>query len=424
MSMHKQSGAVTLLMALLMLLVTTAMTFMTGSAHKEAVRLFGDDLRDQQAYQAASAGISQGLAYLKANQNNDNLFSDALLKEGLGWAKDEGWQDDGSDSRFISLGANQGSYQVVFCEPNASPSSADDCRDDVDKTKTFDKDNGWVLIVAEGRSDDGEAVRFISALASSKSSINPNISSPISGGSTVSVGGSADVVNRYGRTSIWSAYETTLSSNRETKILSPEINAAEVESLFSDPDDIPLVVGTNADRIGVDVVDNDQTLRNASIDDFWLHFIGKTEEEYDGQVTDAGRSLDKSVPVPEGGLYYIKVASGDTQQINNSLSKDGNWGCEDANGDGREDGVVMVIDGDVSINGNVTICGLLFITGNLDDTSAPGGKGNAQINGGLIVKGTIGVSGNLGVEHEKTFVDEGFGESQVAIIAGGWKDWM
>lgn len=386
--LRRSYGAVTILMAIVMLVILSGITVTTGMLFKEQSRLTGDLNRENQALENAQKGVALALGQLK--RGNYTEITDT--------------NDAGVELITVS-----------FCSPDPEDKYPTQADTSCDLKTSKELNNDWVLIYSKGTSDDGEAVRHITTLASADSVVDPGVNTPISGGSTVTMQGNANIINRYGRSSVWAAGQVTFNAQRETKVLSPDTTVADALA-YSDPNDIPLVTGSNADRVGVDVVANDQNLAQLANDSydagggnvigFWEAFLGTSKSDFIDAAQSYG-SVDLSLS-SENGLYYI---SGD-ETINSN----------DTYGDCTADpvqAVAIVIDGDLTLNGNVDICGILFITGNLDK-----GNGNADIKGGLVVKGVIDTTGSIVVEHDKAATGGIPAVSEVAIVGGSWKDWL
>ena len=394
-----QKGGVTLVMSLMMLLIVSGVTFMTSAAFKEQARLTGDDFRDKQAYEAAMSGMAVALDYLDSDQSA-TAYSNAP----------------------VSGSTSSGAYKIYYCEPDDEAFSSTGCGE----SKVYDEDEGRVLIFVEGTSLDGEGVRKISGLVAGRAGVNINLSAPISGGNAISVGGSADITNNYGRTSIWTGETATLSNSRETLVLPPEENAGEAIRIGAqiasgdNSESLPsMVIGSNSERIGSDVVDQDKNLADATLADFYSHFLGMSQADYSAvasnddlsDVPGVGPDGEADTADDDNNFYFISSGL----IFNNGDSKDDGstiWG--DATNP-----AVIVIDGDLQLNGNVTINGILFVTGELT------GNGTATINGGAVIYGDVDFSGNIAINYNPILLSNtSSGNGEVALIGGTWKDWL
>lgn len=63
--------------------------------------------------------------------------------------------------------------------------------------------------------------------------------------------------------------------------------------------------------------------------------------------------------------------------------------------------VVLVVDGDVSVNGNANFYGMLFARSN-DNTASVAGSGNVKIFGSMIVEGDVDLHGNIDIVYDNT----------------------
>ena len=409
--MRKETGAVTILMALLMLLITTGVTLMVGAVVKNEIRNSSDDYREQVAYQAASSGIHFAMEYLSENAAEGDVDDETKLTAfGICETSNQVFSLSASCRQELSDihsdNEVQGKFWVTFCKPDSEPTASTNC-----EQKTWDENDGRALIFARGQSDDGEANRYITAMASSLSAVKGSLAAPITGGNTVTVNGSASIDNAEGRSTVWSASTISFGNNKETKILAPEFTIAEGKA-GKDADNNPtyMIVSSDYTKKGPDVIENDPTLATASLNDFAGRFLGTTISDFASRAKDAleATDADDTWSGYKGGLYYL--TSDDPFQSENTQI--GSVGSP----------AIIVLDpssGTVDMSGNTEIYGIVFVTGAVEVT------GNPNVYGGVVVYGAMSGSGNLGVKYDSDVSVPVPGEvGEVTLIGGSVKDWL
>lgn len=422
--MRKETGAVTILMALLMLLITTGVTLMVGSVVKNEIRNSSDDYREQVAYQAASTGIHLAMEYLSKNTGSPGEESVGVFKpiadgDEVCITSEPLMSADVSnecmhDLKTTVMSGVPGRFWVTFCDPNgALPTSSSKSCD----VKRWNANEGRVLIYARGQSDDGQASRYITAMASSLSANQASLSSPLTGGNAVSVGGSANIKNPYGRSSIWSGNSISLSNGQKTEVLSPQFAVAEA---YEDPNKTAMIIGSKEGAVGPDIIQNDPSLdtASASLDEYTKRFLGveNIDAFKEGAIT-AAENITSSLADTEkdlgggafsGGKYYLT----DDDPFGGNLKSIGS----------KDDPAIIVIDCSctlATISSNAQIYGVVFITGDAKVTGAP------EITGGMVLYGSLTDSGNVSITYDPNVLIPITGESgEVTLIGGSVKDWL
>lgn len=88
--------------------------------------------------------------------------------------------------------------------------------------------------------------------------------------------------------------------------------------------------------------------------------------------------------------------------------------------------VILVVDGDVSINGNVAFFGMLFARSN-NNTAEVRGNGNVKIFGALVVEGDVNVTGGIDIVYDSTSASGNSGGAipdsvRFGRVSGSWLD--
>lgn len=379
---RRQRGAITVLMALVSLLIITGATLMHAELAVNEQRNAANVERQKQAFEAAMAGYDYAMAYLQQNgpDADGNATADALVAPAAARA----------DRTALATGAT---YAVELCAPDidALPS---------DPTSACSAPTGAgnlrrLLIWARGWSDDDTGVSQIVSTAARTPAMANTPRNPLTTKGTAVINGSGDVTNPESRTTIWSGQSVSFTNaNFKTNIPSPH-----------DPD--TLVESSSQNKRGFDVIDNDGNLGTLTGDAFFANFFGTTPAVY--RDTYATRVLDAS---DAGDMATLDGSTGEIIWLEGNASINGGTVGSAAAP------ALLVVNGDLTSNGNVTVNGVLYVVGDADL------GGNATVNGSLVVQGTSDVTGSLDVVFSSQLTSlAGTATGGFAAAAGTWKDW-
>ena len=406
--LFKQSGAVTLLTSVIILMLATILIISVSRTTIMEQRISSNEIRSRKAFEAAEAGLNFGIAYVtqttqggvtvpSGTDKNKNLIADTIALT------------------TITTGTSN-QYSVRFCDPTANL-SAITCPDSpgpVNCTAAPAKYLRSPRIVACGWSDDGlgrsmvsQNVRTVPALA------NPP-SNPVTAKGAINVGGSASVTNYYNNLTVWSGGSlSNIGNSGKTFVRNPTVSppAASVP-----PPDRPTTCSSTADYVcatdknttGPDVIDADPTLSNITTAQLFYNYFGVADvAAYQAGIASMPAVAPGNVSTLNGTKQEAFVVSG---SINSTMN---------ITIGSRDQPVVMIIDGDWSGGGNTTIYGLVYVRGNIDLS------GNKTIYGGVVVEGAVSGTGSLDIIFDQLIMDNlasgNVGKS--ALVSGSWRDW-
>ena len=404
----KQKGATTILIALLLLLISTAVTLYVGKVTTNETRLRSDNSQRIESYNNAMTGFYQAVSCLKSNKKDpDNCWSDI--------SNGSAYPEDLSTTQFDSVVCAAIDTDGAFIDNPISPCNV----------PVYKASDSRVMIYSTGKSEiDSEAKHYVLALVGYQSAGGGNLESPVVGANKIDVSGSASLSNPDGSINIWSGKPVTIgngnSDSLDTEIKSPDPSAEAGTT----------VIASSGKEIGVDVIQSDINLHidpdgpeklfrnffgSITMDDYKKAFVN---EEYD---TDAN---PLSLTDPDGEenrrIIWVDASSGPLK-----LS-----GGDNIVGLGEKEEVILIVDGDLEIQGGIDFKGIVFVTGNFTGGgSIPASKCKdavdacAKIEGGIIVAGETSMSGNISVSFSRTIIDEIKDDVEVQILPGGWKDW-
>jgi hypothetical protein len=170
----RQRGAATLVMALVLLVLTSMVAAYTGSAVLFERRISANEFRSGQAFEAAESGLSSALAYMGtrggADKNRDGVIDPVF------------------DTNADGIGdSNSSTY-------------ADNSSVTVTVNGTFPN----YVIQSVGVSDDLTATRTVWSVGASVDALPNSPDNPLTTRGAVIIGGSATVHNPEGHSTIWS----------------------------------------------------------------------------------------------------------------------------------------------------------------------------------------------------------------------------
>jgi hypothetical protein len=431
--LKKQKGVATLLIAVMLIIATTLVTFLTAKTVLQETKITANNYRTVQATSAASAAMDEATAYFMAGgldqigafDADGNPIGDGSVDYAVGTPM----------AINLIIGAQTTRAQFYF---DNDDDNLCDCQSDLSEDGDCMETVSSALMVAQGWSDDDSATRTVSQCVGTVNIFDGGDSpqQPFVSKAGVGVFGNAKIINRYSNISIWAGGDDSVHGASYGTYLRPsgtEIGDYSTEQLDSSCAATPCNVANNpgpntqlvsnaASGNGIDVITNDNSLANATSstaaadlgdadkNQFFDLFFSLTKAEVKqmakngGNLFPAGSSLDG-----KKGLIWVE----------------GNININGTDVIGTpEELAILIIDGNLDKLNGATIYGIVYVTGTL------------EIAGNPIVKGSLVAENNLASTGAGTltlvFKPWGKGENgdpapfisgTGAIIAGSWKDW-
>jgi len=394
----RQRGAVTLVMSLILLVLTSMVALYTGSAILFERKISANVFRSAQAFEAAESGIATALAYMGSAGGADKDKSGAV---------DPVFDTDGDGIGNVNTNTYSDSSSVTVTITGVFPN---------------------YTIQAVGVSDDGTATRTISVIGATVDSLPNAPDNPITTGGSVFIDGSATVHNPEGNSTIWSGASVNLGSNNATAT-----NIADPADVgYPTCMDTSMTCGTTPSSskvaIGLDVIENDSSLANLTPEQMFRNFFGASMANYrDSRVTLevaaadannlASNTSNPGVQLAAGEVIWIE---GDTSLVNNTTV-----GCEVlVTGAGNcpaasLDPSILIVNGNLTTDGTPTIYGILYVVGNINM------DGNNTIHGAMVVGGVASnsASGSLDIWYNSSILQQSRDNGPLAGSPGSWRDW-
>jgi len=362
-SLVRQQGVTVLIMTVLLLLSATLIVVFAAKYSLTQSRIVSNVYRNQQAFEAAQAGLEYGIAYLDSN-------SSTILANTSG-----GFLVPYSDATTHNVAlSNSAKYSIAYTNPVANNFQL-------------------ILITSTGTSDDGTSTRVVSQLVQFGSSLeSPSTYVMVSKGKIALSG-------------------TTTVTNVQTN------NTLEAGSSVSGSGSFKTVTGngtsSTSGNFGSDITQNVTSLANTANGDLFSTYFGQTEAQY---ISKAAHSYSSS------GTNYATTLNGmaGTTIYINSGSGSANFSGSATIGTAANP-VVIVIDGNLNISGSLTLYGFLFVNG--ASTATTNFSGTINVTGGIATTDNISASGTLNLTYNSAVLGNvQSATGYYARVPGSWKD--
>lgn len=357
--LKKQHGAATLLITTLLMVSITMIVIFAANYSTFQQKISANVNRNQQAYEAAEAGLEFGINYLKENRTT-------ILATASG-----GYIQPFSNSSVTNVVlANNSRYSITFTNPTAN-------------------DYTIIRVTSTGTSDDGTATRVLTQLVSYGSLLSAPPTNPLTVKGNVALGGGSSISNTESGTSINSGGTVTISGSSTTTSTS----------------------GTStSSSTGSDIQQSNSTLSSMSFDAYFANFFGTTPATVKSNSTYTYTNLGEYSGVLNGKTgvsIWIDQTSG-TAKISSSTVIGS-----------PSSPVLLIINGNLKISGSTIVYGLIYVTGTADVDIV----GSTLLVGGLVTSSDLTMTGSSSVQYNSSVLTTTQQMmSYYAKIPGSWKD--
>lgn len=359
-----QKGAVTLVIAIILIVLSTLIIIFAANQGQMLDKLTGNLSRNMQAFEAAEAGMEFGINYLKVN--NSSIIASAT--SGLISYSD-------ANTNNISL-ANNSKFSVTFSNPVAN-------------------NFNLITITSTGTSDDGTSTRIIKQNVQFGSLLSQPGNIPLTTKGSVSLAGNATITNMNSNSTINSSSSVTMGGSSQTVTSSG---------------------GSTPNHLSTDITQNNSTLANTSQTDFFANYFGTTNitniQNKVGHYYTNGSDTNYSSNL--NGLTGTSIwidQTGGTATINGSTTIGS-----------LANPVLLIVNGPLNLSGNVTIYGFIFVNGTTGISTL---SGNTQIVGGMATTDTLNITGSISLTFNNTVLQNLQKQSSMmyfAKVPGTWRD--
>jgi Tfp pilus assembly protein PilX len=386
-----QKGAATLVATLaVLLLITLIGTYSSRSVFTEQ-KIMNNEARSRQAFEAAEAGLAAALTYMSNGRDRD---ADGVLDANVFDTTNDGIGD-------TNTGA-VGTGRAIVTPTDLSGGSFN-----------------LIQVVSQGFSDDSTATRTITRIFAALNPLSNIPLNPLTTRGTTVINGSSTVVNPEGHTTIWSGRDVDLGSNNATHTEVPDATDPQYPTCMDTPRTCGTVSSSNKVIEGVDVIEQDSSLKNLSDSGFFENFLGMSPELY-------RQSMVTIDTVPANADVDVQLAANEVIWVEGDVTFDNNTtvGCTVVvTGSGvcaaaNTKPSILIVNGDATFNGTPHVYGLVFVIGNMNVS------GSTTIYGALMSAGelTNSTSGNLEIVYDSGILRQLRAIGPLASAAGSWRD--
>lgn len=402
-----QFGATSLLITVMILFLSTVVIITVSRTTVMEQRMSANEMRAQQAFEAAQAGLDHALDYLVDSQGIDRNA--------------DGIADPVPFLDYVAPAI----YQIAYCDPTdlkkiscpESEGSPPTC-DYLDNEKNIDGAQEIVylkapLIASCGWSDDRTARKLIRQNAGGTPALGGSPTAPLITKGGINVTGSATISNYYTNLTIWSGGSwanisaTSKTQVRQPSIPPPDLIAAPPKSSSSD-----YFGSTNKTITGPDVIIEDQKLKNLTPEDMFKAFLGAKD------LSDYKKNIATTVITQKSDLNQLcNIKNSQAIVIDITELSDVDIPCNSNPIGTREQPVVIVMNNNFT-GQNPTIYGALYVIKNVDVA------GNPTVYGAAIVEGTVKGTGSLDITFDPwTLSNAQQFAGKPGLMPGTWRDW-
>jgi Tfp pilus assembly protein PilX len=402
----RQRGAVTLLTALILLICITLVTLLASKTVLVETQISADNYRMAQAVAAANAAMDFGVGYF------DNGGFDQKINA-TGAAGNDSIVDTIPDQTYTSADGTQTTTASLTFN-NAAGTRC------VAAGSTPNMKSG--LITAVGRSDDDLAVRTISQCVGTIDIFGGNgpKQSLISRGA-VGLTGNYQIINRYYNTTTWAGKAVNIGASASASTYIRPIGKSESEYTREELEDHQTNNNYTSQPVsdrnkgnGVDTIANDPRLDSLTGDEFFNNFF------YGDRIM--MKELANSLDQVYNNIGSAEGKSGVVWIDGNITMNGGTYGTS-------INPVVLIINGNLDVQGNPVVNGLLYVTGQMDAAGTVKVLGSVIVEGNpsMVPAGEDPVVGHGGVDliYTPYTLDRSTNpiKGTTTAISGSWRDW-
>lgn len=364
-SFHNIRGAAILIMTVILLVVSSLIIIFAANFSVLQGKSINNVAQNNQALAAADAGIEFGIVYL--NKNATTILASPV----------SGFIAPYSDSNTTNVTlANNSKFSVVYTNPVAG-------------------NYNLILITSTGVSSSGDSTRVVSQQVQFGSLLVSPSSSPLVTQGNVTLSGNSNITNTHSNSTITSGGTVTISGSSTTTVSGG--------------------TGSSAGAIGSDVQSNNTSVGNMSQSDYFSTYFGNTSNGVKASMAHVysnttSTNYSSTLSGMTGTSIWIDQTSG-TASINGSTTIGS-----------PSNPVLLIVNGNFSLSGNVTIYGYIFVFGTNTIESI---AGNVTISGAISAVGNLTMSGSSVLTYDSSVINNLQNLPSMryfAKVPGTWRD--
>ena len=379
--------------SVIFLLLTTFVTLYVTKAILLEQKIVNNEVRSKLAFEAAEYGLSVAMQYISENPDRDG---------------------NGAIDPIFTLVDNVGTTNTS----SVGNQSVEVTITDINNMLAFQ-------IESQGFSDDKVATRTITQIIQVIDALPNAPDNPFTSRGAVTIGGSANIYNPEGNSTIWSGGDVSLGGNATIKSEIADPTDANYPSCMDTPMSCELTSTVSESTLGLDVIEQDGNLANLTAKEMFENFFGTTPSVYkesratvlvstSGELDSA--STNNEIIWYEGDAAVsantvIGCSSAENVFIYSGSQKVKT--CPVAN----EAPSILIINGDLKVTGSPSFYGIVFVMGKLS------GGGTPNFHGSVVVAGDLsGATGSFSVWYNSRVLESVRTNSGFSSASGAWKD--
>lgn len=353
----------TLIITIISLVIMTMIVLFAANYGVFEQKITRNIYRNTEAYEAAEAGIEFVIPYL------------ALNKATLLANKVNGYIQPITNNNITNVILSNGSqYSITYTNPIAN-------------------NYNLLLLTSSGISSDNTSTRTIQQLVQFGSQLSKTPQSTIISQGIVSLAGNTNITNKQTNITIQSGKNITFQGSSQTTTST----------------------GKSSSPSGLknDVQQNNASLASMTPSDLFATYFGISSSSFKNNVANyynnnSNTNYSSSLNGKVGTTIWI-------DQSNGSATINGNTTIGSPT-----QPVILIVNGNLSLSGNLTIYGMVYEMGGSTTTDV---LGTVNITGGLVTSGALNLSGNTGITFDSAIFSNIINNNgYFAKVPGSWKD--
>ncbi len=359
-----QTGAATLIFSLILIAISTLIIFFAASHAITLSKTVSNQYQNTQAFDAAQAGLEYGISHLATNNS-------AILANPT-----NGYINNYTSTSTTNVTvANGEKFSIIYSNPIANNYSV-------------------IKIQSTGTSADNTGTRTVTQLINLSSILVNPPNNPITSQKNVILTDNATVRNTFSNTTVSTGGTASLSNNAQTYLSTG--------------------LSSSSGNLKSDVKQNQSSLNGITPNDFFISYFGSNISAVKSAATyyyssSSNKDYSSSVNGVTNAVIWIDQAPGTTATIQNNRTIGS-----------PTNRVILIVNGGLTIQDNVTIYGFVFVNGATSTT-----QNNVTINGAIASTDNLTLRNNFTLNYNNTILNKLNTQSNTSLIAkipGSWKD--
>lgn len=355
-----QRGAALLVLVVALLFCVTWLVISLAKSGGQSIKLTANNIRTEQAAEAAAAGSNFGLVYFTKNSGTIVVDSNA-----------DGYIDAYTNASVTNVALSNGSsFSITYSNPTI---------------------NDFTLILIKSIGTMGTASREERQLVKYTTLMSTYSPNGMTAKGNISMAGNSQVTNTSNNQSLSTGGTVTLSGGANTVISTG--------------------TSSTSASLASDVSQNNASFVSATPEAFFVQYFGTSSASIKAAASNyynnaSNTNYNATLNGKTATSIWIDQTGGTTATIDSNTVIGS-----------LANPVLLVVNGNLAIQGNAQIFGYIYVTGNLQTA------GNSVINGAIVAGGNTVDSGNFSLTYNTSVLTKVQQLSgQYATVPNSWND--